>query len=413
MSVGRIFGYILATIAFLVFAPLVIEYLNLTASSVFMTGILRQSVQNACNYFAQETYKRPTGINTGDAYPIKAADGTSVLSGNFYGSGNEQDIYNELYGSGSPFRYWFNGATASSGSHAIIYESTEMNKWKNLNMVAAARGDSLGTATNVSSIEKSIGKQYIDDMMTPLNLGIPYMDATVLEKIAKWNLVATLSEGKSQNIQTQNTYKNRTENGIGTNGIAVKDDKAVDIKDNGSTSVTAGNNTYTGFQLSGEGNDEWFVQYKGYRVYFNEFKVNHIYYLVYDLGTSDGKLVGAKPAGLGDSRYDSLKNLFDQDMVKRLYKNIGKNSSDERKYFCIAVVDYSVPMFYYGITNLYRTISYASSFDVNGFTNNASDQAPSEDNSEMQDHGNTMDEFTSKNSGATPFNNRVMYYITR
>lgn len=72
---------------------------------------------------------------------------------------------------------------------------------------------------------------------------------------------------------------------------------------------------------------------------------------MYDLGTSDGKLVGAKPAGLGDSRYDSLKNLFDQDMVKRLYKNIGKNSSDERKYFCIAVVDYSVPMFYYGITN--------------------------------------------------------------
>ena len=116
---------------------LFIEYLNITASTTFLTGIMNRSVERAADYFAQETYKNRDYGLAGNMRSLNGIDENGdpsiyTISGTFY-TGSEEDVYNKLYGEDSSFADWYNSIYVSARNRGEVY-------WQNLEMLASGLG---------------------------------------------------------------------------------------------------------------------------------------------------------------------------------------------------------------------------------------------------------------------------------
>lgn len=285
MGVKTIFKTIIGTIVAIVTISILLETFNITTTSLQLGSIAKVSARQACVFFGQETYKREDfkSVNMPDLY---TNEGTLGVSGTFYSGGSSEGIYANLYGASSPF-------LSSSGP----VKTKLRGNWESLDLLIN-KNDTWG-----------IGEYYREAMMTPLNMGIPYLDKNVVEKIMKWNLASILNNGQVDGSNFLNMYEN---------------------------------------------SGRVYVLYKGFRVFVNEAKITNIEYKILDLTTSQGK-----------SDFKTYTN-----MDASVITSTTDGNSDERNKVCLAGISYTVPMQYEGITPMKRIMEFGWNQRVAGMNDN-------------------------------------------
>lgn len=353
MSVKTIFKTIIGTMVLMALISIVLEYFNVSTTSLQLQGMTKMSVRQACVFFGQETYKRnDAGVsNVDDLYGVDGAQ----ISGTFYTGGTTKGIYDSLYKYNTKFKGW---AQTYSGN------------WSTLkSLVNGLNGTGSGT-------EGDISKFYVESMMTPLNVGVPYLDREVVQRIAIWNLTSILNNGQ---------YR-------GDDGKAITADEI-----------------HSGLiidrplmNLYGSGTDSY-VLYKGFKVFVNQLTVKDIEYRIVDLTTSSGKA--------------DFKKYTNMDASVVTDKTEG--SSDERNKVCLAGISYSVPMQYAGITPIKKVMEYTWNRQVAGANdkdtrydqgNVWNDQAQTNMNS--GGFGGTTSD-SGLDTGVLPVPGDLIYYIIR
>lgn len=319
MSVKLIFKTLIGTIVLMVLTSLVIEMLNISTSALQLNQMAKISCRQSAVLFSQETYKqRDAGSVAGGSVnmdAVKAADGGTYVSGNFYGEGvTPEQIYTKLYTS-SAFKTWLSGEAATKGH------------WKSLDLIDKALNSPSSLVTtfpsNINSpsydsqvekyTESMLALSYKNVMMTPLNMGVPYLDKEVLNKIFQWNLAQMASDCKSEGI--------------------MRDDK-----------------------------NNYYVSYNGFRVYADKAKITNLDYKVYDITNMSDmqefrKVTHIDPDQLGYD--DSLINYLG-----------GYAGDDERKRICVVGIEFSVPVAYEGITPIKSIFNFIWNNEVEGLDGN-------------------------------------------
>lgn len=347
MSVKTIFKVIMCTILTIVIGSLVLEYFNIQTSGLQINSITKISARQACVFFGQETYKREDAdvINMND---LKASDGATYINGKFYDDSTPTadtsslkemnsdlpddaiNIYTNLYGPGSDFM------------KNVGPDIWQDGKWESLGLLLGKTEDTWG-----------IGEFYRDSMMTPLNMGIPYLEGETLTKIFRWNLASILNNGQMD----------------GNNMLNVKQDEA----------------------------GKYYVLYKGFRVYASEAQITNLEYKVLDLTTSEGK-----------EDFKKYTNINPEHIT-----NSTSGNSDERNKVCLVGVNYTVPVQYEGITPIKNVISYVWDLQVAGTDGETEDIVGFDWNSTAQSEIKQGGFDGYAEEGVLPVPGELVYYIVR
>lgn len=284
-GVKSIFKAIVGTMSIMLISFFVIEYYNISVASPQLKTMTQVALRQSCQYFAQESYKD----GSGNAYQIKGAGGLAdpSLDGKFYLYADAQKTYDTLYKNSSDFKNYIQN---------IVHPKLKQNTWRNLDLLGYAMG--IPPERTLKNGEDVLAKYYLDDMLTPLNIGVIYLDKNTLTKIFRWELVNILMNGEP-NMVIQETPGN---------------------------------------------NDSNYVFYKGFRLYYNSIQIKNIQYTIYNLdNSSDAKA------------FQELTNIDVEDYIAR--SNIG--GDDERKYVAIATLQYDMRVGYEGITPIKRAFQWA------------------------------------------------------
>lgn len=353
MTVKTIFKVILLTIIVTVMSSLILEMFNLQTTSLQLGSISKMSAQQACVFFSQETYKRVDfkDINTADLIGV---DG-GVVSGTFY----KEDVVPSSWSSKISEMNDEDGAITdeSLGIYANLYlNSSEFkdflshyaSNWESLSAYSSALG-------SAGDDPWGIGEYYITSLMTPSNLGIPYLDHDSVEKIFKWNLASILNNG-------QYTGSNLT-----------------NLKDSG---IDA------------------YVLYKGFRVYVNRATISNLDYELLNIAEADGA-----------AKFEEYTNINPETISE------GTNGADdERNKILVVGVEYTVPMSYEGITPIKNIMEFAWDTKVAGMNDNPEagttptstwDTTITSDLSQGGLEGATLPD------GQLPVPGRLVYYLVR
>lgn len=355
LSVKGVFKTLIGTMLLIVFSSLFVEYINITATTTFMNGMMSRSVEKSCDYFAQETYKNDGA--DGDVPTIVDSKGTPFCSGAFY-TGNKEQVYNSLYGTDSAFADWYTSDYSRMKLQAGVGDKP---MWLNLEILAKGLNMNSGALT---SGDTALGKSYVENMMSPLNLGIPYLDKDTVTKIAQWNLTYNLSEGFNSRL-----HMNETEN-VSGNTVALRP----------------------------------YVVYHGFRVFTKDLKIDSINYEVYDIRTEAGR-----------KNFEDKTNM----VAAQLYGGEDKDdianiaNLDERAYIGVATINYTVPMQYVGVTPMRSIINFVQNKTaVQGYGTMAGDKS-----SEIMKTWTNKKTETTYSSKANVQNmaikNKLVYYIVR
>ncbi len=225
MGVKGIFKTLVGTTVIIVMISLIAEYINIATNSSFMKGIMMRSITKACDYFSQETYKEGAmGNIVGNMPDIQGRAGAINGIGRFFNGTNIDTVYDDIYTNSMDFK-------------AFMHEHPGV--WENLDMLYYGLYKSpLPGGMILDDGQKDMGAIYGDIYQTPVNLGIVYLDKGVVERILRYNIVATLSNGNSNNIYND----------------------------------VAGSH---------------YVLYNGFKVYYEAIQINNIIYTVYDTTIED------------------------------------------------------------------------------------------------------------------------------
>lgn len=305
-GVKTIFKIIIGTIIAIVITSCIVELFNITLTSTFVRGIVTKSIDKSCDFFAQETYIRDDA-GTATVYnvvkPIKFSSGKVAVSSEFFGSNaTQQTIYERLYANSDDFRDF----VKNYGKY-----------WLNLRRlgygICANYGGNgiLSTSTPVlsslSKTDKTAGDTYAKTFVTALNSGITYLDKEALTNISRWNMVANFYGGNPIMLKDADTKI------LGANGLDPYD----------------------------------YVLYDGYKVYFNTLNITDINYKVYDL---------TKTGADGADGFASSTNIGD---VGYWRNTVGLDNNDERRYVCVADIDYEIKIGYDGITPIKKIFQWS------------------------------------------------------
>lgn len=295
MGIKTVFKVLIGTVAGMIISFALIEYYNISVTSPMIKAIAQTCLTNSCRYFSQESYKDGKGNaeqlegyaiidDTGDK-AVQSHIAPPSLNGVFY-VGNSRTVYNKLYTNSIDFNNFCN---------------TYKGKWKSLDQIAYGVGSSSGGGLDDAGRET--GRYYVRDLVTPLNMGITYLDRETVEKIFRWELTAVLMNGLPDNLQ------------------------------------------------------DGYVKYKGFRIYYDDIKVTDIKYRVYDmLDKKDQK------------EFEQITNIDASNYVNGYGKDGAKvTESDERRYICIATLDYSINVGYEGITPIKKFMEYMWNISVGGY----------------------------------------------
>lgn len=344
MSVKTIFKTLIGTMVVIVLSCAIIELLNVELQSIQLNRLINLSGSQAAALFAQETYKTDTGTAGSAAMEdIRTAHGGSYISGKFYGGNtSESAIYNSIYGGGE-FKSW-------AGS------STIAGNWLSVDCLSGVKSEGdYGRA----------GQMYRNNYVTPLNMGVPYMDKEVLQKMFRWNLAALLSNCNQEAIDSD------------ADGI-------------------------------------YCVHYNGFRIYASQAKITNLEYRVFDLtNMKDAQeyysLTSINPKGLNGSISTSVGTYT----PNTANMDVASGYGDERQYACIVGIEYEVPISYEGVTpmrQIFEYIWHSEATAVPGWTGEIPDKGDYKWNTSKPKYkgGGFPD---GDNVGAVP--NSLIYYIVR
>ena len=362
MTVKTIFKVLLGTIILMVVGSLVIEMINITTTSLQMTQISRIACRQSAVLFSQETYKdreydsRAGGTVNLDS--VVASDGSTYIEGNFYGNGaTPEEIYTSLYTS-SEFKEWLESAAVDKGNwKSIDLIDRALNRPDSLNVAFPSDATSPGFESQMQEYNDAMtAKTYRDVMMTPLNMGVPYMDHDTLEKIFKWNLAQLTSDCKAD---------------------AIRQD------DNGA----------------------YCVYYKGFRVYADLATITNLEYRVYDITSAADEeefreLTSIDPDNLG----------YDDSLIQYLG---GYENDDERERICVVGIEFSVPIAYEGITPIRSIFDWVWDQEVVGLDGGQSrdgDYSWNDITADLNTGGFTR---ATPEPGVLPVPMTLIYYVVR
>jgi hypothetical protein len=187
LGVKLVFKSLIYTMVLLVGVSLMIDIFNLAIMGFQVNRLIQLSVRKACEYYTMETYLRED-INSIDLSDARGINGTVVAEGKFFGYSNIDQAYEGLYTNNNEFLGW-------------AYNNT--GTWKNLDLLVAGLGHN---QQNYNEDELEVARSYVDDKMTPANLGITYLNKDVVGKSAKWNITKILSLGKVESIIDENPF---------------------------------------------------------------------------------------------------------------------------------------------------------------------------------------------------------------
>lgn len=360
MSVKTVFKVLVGTILLIAIASITVEYYNISMSSAYMKTIFTRTISRSCDYFSQETYKQnPSGnggalLNTGNAEAILDKDGIEAVSGRFFEGGTQEAIYNSIYKSESFKNFlksnvdYYNTSSATSPGRTSI-----LGLWQNLDDLAYGLfGGSGGIhPSGLTDRDKELGKYYAANQISALNSGIVYLDGDIITKIARWNLVSTLSDGKPSNIVIE-----------------------------------------TGANRSAD-----YVKHRGFRIYYNTFRVTDIKYTVYNTSTPGGR-----------AALEAVTNLD----ASKLH-----HDGDERDNICVAQIKYDVGVAYFGVTPLRSVMEYVFQNQVRGMSGANTSAIGGFNGGPSTSSLNNNTNKVSSGGGATtwtaPVSGYIYYYIVR
>ena len=190
-----------------------------------------------------------------------------------------------------------------------------------------------------------------DALVTPINMGVPYLDLEVVTRMFQWNLAELISNCSPEAIQTD---------------------------DNG----------------------DMYVMYNGFRVYAQNAEIVDLEYRVYDLTDSAD---AAEFTSITSIEPDRLGYEFHEDYLG--------TSDDERQRVCLVGITYNVPMAYSGITPLQNLFNNTMSTSVRGLGTGL----PSRDEIEWNDATEEMQAGGLQGSDVDglPVPGGLVYYIVR
>jgi hypothetical protein len=346
MSVKTIFKVLITSIFLMVAIPLAIEIVNILTVGMQVKQMTKVAANQALALYSQETYRISGGASaTGTALAARLTDmkdgsGSTYITKNFYGYGSssEYSIYNSLYANSDTFKSFCSSTSdfyvttrvggvggASSATVPVTFKFRQVNNGvvSDLGSSMGARFQQLGliyqgltgsviyNETRSSSYQAesnaAAATSYVENMYTPVNIGVPYFDPTVTNRMFQWNLAELLSNTSDSNIQED---------------------------DNGVT----------------------FVNFNGFRCYVQDAYISG--YTFYVIANSDSASLGRFT---NMYTYDSsgLSNIGNTE-------DGGEAYYDANNYTIVVGVDYVIPISYEGITPIKRIINFAWTREVNG-----------------------------------------------
>lgn len=361
MGVKTIFKSIIGTMTIIIVSFFVMEYYNISVAAPQLKTMTQVALRQSCQYFAQESYKN----GSGNGYQLVGSNGFAdpSLNGIFY-HGNTEAVYNSLYKNSSEFSSYYNLMTNTLGNKL----------WRNLGLLGHSMGKSCPFSLRAG--EETLGKYYLDDMLTPLNIGVIYLDKKTINNIFRWELVNILKNGVDEMIVPSDNPTN----------------------DSGA-----------------------YVLFKGFRIYYNTIKVTNIKYKVYDL--------------LSETSANEFNKLTNID-VENYIAHSKISGNDERRYVAVATLDYSMNVGYEGITPVKKAFEWAFNRETKTLQKddnaesiekvrgrNESSWNASNGSSSLNEIGVRNEEFVKKVDLANNFNNTngegynldntIIYYIIR
>ena len=361
MSVKTIFKTLIGTIVIMVAGSLVVEMMNLTVVSLQSTNISKLACKQAAILFSQETYKERTDASGGTAggsvgmSDSLTADATLYVDGNFYGVGRSaEDIYNSIYTS-SDFKAWMLTPEVAHGHwKSIDLINRAINNPSSLTMSLPA---SATDAQMNDYIDSMLAKSYRDVLMTPLNMGVPYLDADILQHMFQWNLAQIASDCNSNAIRTDDS-------------------------------------------------GQYCIYYKGFRVYADEARITNIDYQVFDIDNA------AEKQKFSELTHIDTDNLgFDDSLINYMG---GYTNDDERKRICVVALEFSVPIAYEGVTPIRNLANFAWNEEVAGLDGNGDNQSVGTHWNDMKadlESGGWGNSTTP--AGVLPVPGKLIYYVVR
>ena len=332
----------------MVIASLVVEIFNVSTTGLQINQISKMAGKQACTLFSQESYKTYGTSGGGTIGMNNVVDSTGALyvEGNFYEGDTAQEIYTNLYTSDN-FKNWLQGEAAQKGN------------WYNIKLIDRAlnRPDSLNIKFGEYGYDEAmVAKLYKEVMMTPSNLGVPYLDIDTVNKMFKWNLAQLFSNCNSESIL---------------------------VDDDGNS----------------------YISFRGFRIYANLASITNLESKTFDLTDSADRM---EFNNLTNINPDNLGFMYDSNLATTI-----NSREDERKRVCVVGINYDIPIAYEGITPIKNIFNYIWNTEVDGINGDSGrtsyeqwlDRAETLSSGGL--HGNTVA------SDVLPIPGKLIYYIIR
>ena len=382
MTVKTIFKTIFTTVMVMVIGALFAEWLNVQTTSFQLTSMSKMAVRQAAVLFSQETYKEMDADEGASARggtvkweSVVDENGGTYISGEFYKGSSADEIYKNLYTT-DYFKSWLKGEdTVVSKIGFQPYKTWDSIRLIKLGVVdnKAIPEVTVDTTDWTEYIDAVVANAYKDNLVTPLNMGVPYLDKDTLNNMFQWNLAQLASDCNKDLIRKDDNGKQR-------------------------------------------------IYYKGYRIYAQDAEITKLEYKVYDILSGDAadfhNATNIDATGQGYigssgafSKGDGLSLLDDKSLH---YDSTNQIDGDERSKICVVGIEYKVPVSYDGVTPIKRVFEWimGTSLRVQGLGTRPNDPAQYW-NDETQDltgggfRGNT------NNNSTVAVTSSLVYYIVR
>lgn len=351
LSVKGIFKTLIGTILVMVFSSIIIEVFNINTTGLQVNQISKLAGKQSADLFAQESYKDlKYNDNTKSNLQLENvvdSSGQNYVSGSFYNGLSGDAAYRLIYTSNG-FKSWIK-----------TNKAVEKGNWYNIKLLNQALNnpETLTVDENSPKYKDAIiAKTLVSMKVTPLNLGIPYLDKGIVTNMFKWNVAQLFSNCNPELIKTDNYGKK-------------------------------------------------YVAFKGFRIYASEAKITSFDYETYDLTDWKDRAEFNRITNIDP---DKLGFEYDSALVNTISK-----LDDERSRVCLVGINYSIPISYEGITPIKNIFNFIWNNEVKGFEGNESISAKQSwnDNTQTLESGGLKGNSTLQ--GVLPVPGKLVYYVIR
>lgn len=405
-SVKTIFKTLVGTVVIIVVGFLLAETFNMATTSTMIKTIANMSAVQAAQLFSQESFKQGVNGSMSSAFgAVSTPNGTMLASGNFYsqsidGNGNlgaidsiskQRTVYNTLFGDGSRFRELYNVSgsktfnnydgsttkyrffTPESYVNGSLSESTDYIR-KNYTASGNARcpWNTMSGGGPTSQIDEMMGgnaalaRRYKEAMITPNNLGIPYLESNFLTKAFKWNSAMLFGHC---------------------------------------------DRSYTGDYVAQAGKESSvngaYISYNGFRIYTPKASIKAIDYTVFEIKDANGNLTPqaallSELTGLLDT-FSAGLDVNKDGAYSDASSLIHSGNKSYKNRVVVANIHYEIPVGYEGVTPISKMMDFIAGRGVGGFSSAERDKAIA--------NGANYDNVQFNEEEVRPLHGNALYYI--